>query len=211
MASSSSLISNNNSIQEDHDHQVVDGKFIPSQEFVLQKHAAFFDRNHDGIIYPWETFQGCRAIGCGIALSTVAAIFINVGLSSKTRPGKFIHPLFPIEIKNIHLGKHGSDSGTYDTQGRFVGEKFEEIFKKHAKTNPEALTSKELDEMLHTNRLPKDYPGWIGAFSEWKILYLLAKDKNGLLHKDKVRGVYDGTLFEQMEKEHSHQYSNKKL
>ncbi|XP_062110182.1 probable peroxygenase 4 [Humulus lupulus] len=198
MASSSALIGNN-TIQE----EIVGGKFIPSEEFVLQKHAAFFDRNHDGVIYPWETFQGCRAIGCGIALSTVAAIFINVGLSSSTRPGKFLNPLFPIEIKNIHLGKHGSDSGTYDTQGRFVPEKFEEIFTKHAKTHPDALTSKELDNLLKGNRVPKNYPGWIGALSEWKLLYLLGKDRNGLLHKDKVRGVYDGSLFEQMEKEHS--------
>ncbi|RZC61477.1 hypothetical protein C5167_023243 [Papaver somniferum] len=53
---------------------------------VLQKHVAFFDRNKDGVIYPWETFQGFRAIGCGIGLSTVAALFINMGLSGKTRP-----------------------------------------------------------------------------------------------------------------------------
>ncbi|PON47775.1 Caleosin-related [Trema orientale] len=181
----------------------VGGKFIPSEEFVLQKHAAFFDRNHDGVVYPWETFQGFRAIGCGIALSTVAAIFINIGLSGSTRPGKFPNPLFPIEIKNIHLGKHGSDSGSYDTEGRFVPEKFEEMFRKHAHTYPDALTSDELNELLKANRVPKDFAGWIGALSEWKILYLIAKDENGLLYKDKVRAVYDGTLFEQMEKEHS--------
>lgn len=196
MASSAPAVSSSNTNQQE------DGNFIPSNENVLQKHVAFFDRNHDGIVYPWETFQGFRAIGCGIPLSTGAALFINMGLSSKTRPGKFPSLLFPIEIKNIHKSKHGSDSGVYDSEGRFVPSKFEEIFTKHARTHPNALTSDELKGMLKANREPKDYGGWVAAYSEWKILYVLCKDKNGLLHKDTVKAVYDGSLFEHMEKEH---------
>ncbi|CAL1408189.1 unnamed protein product [Linum trigynum] len=177
------------------------GKFVPNEHNVLQKHVMFFDRNHDGIIYPWETFQGFRAIGCGFLLSSAAAIFINLGLSSKTRPGRFPSLLLPIEIRNIQRSKHGSDSGAYDSEGRFVPAKFEEIFAKHARSHPNALTSDELGEMLKHNREPKDYAGWLASYSEWKILFLLAKDKDGLLHKDTARAVYDGSLFEHMERE----------
>ena len=38
--------------------------------------------------------------------------------------------------------------------------KFEEIFKKHAHTRPDALTGKELQELLKANREPKDFKGW---------------------------------------------------
>ncbi|KAJ1418400.1 Caleosin-related [Sesbania bispinosa] len=183
---------------------VVDGigeKPIPLHENVLQKHAGFFDLNHDGIIYPWETFQGLREIGCGVLSSTAIALFINLALSQTTRPGKFPSLLFPIEIKNIQLGKHGSDTGVYDTEGRFVPSKFEEIFIKHPHTHPNALTYDELKEMIKENREPKDFKGRVGASVEWKLLYKLAKDKNGLLQKETIRGVYDGSLFELLKKE----------
>ncbi|KAH8500589.1 hypothetical protein H0E87_015722 [Populus deltoides] len=178
-----------------------DGKFVPNDHNVLQKHVFFFDRNQDGIVYPWETFQGFRAIGCGILLSTASALLINIALSQKTRPGKFPSPLFPIEVKNIHRTKHGSDSGVYDSEGRFVPGKFEEIFSKHARSHPNSLTADELMGMLKANREPKDFRGWVASYTEWKILYDLCKDKNGLLHEDTIRAAYDGSLFEHMEKE----------
>ncbi|CAI8605454.1 unnamed protein product [Vicia faba] len=172
-------------------------------ENVLQKHAAFFDINKDGVIYPWETFQAMREIGSGVLLSTAGAAFINVALSQSTRPGKFPSLLFPIQVKNIQLGKHGSDTGAYDSEGRFIASKFEEIFIKHAHTHPSALTHDELDELIKANREPKDFKGRIGGFVEWKILYKLAKDKNGLLQKETIRGVYDGSLFQVLKNEHT--------
>ncbi|PKA61437.1 putative peroxygenase 4 [Apostasia shenzhenica] len=164
----------------------------------LQKHVAFFDRNGDGIVYPWETFKGFRAIGAGIGLSIVGAAFINGFLGPK---GKLPSPLFPIYVKNIQKGKHGSDSGVYDAQGRFVPSKFEEIFQNHAHTHTDALTSIELKEMLRSNRVPKDISGWVAAWTEWKVLYSLCKDGNGLLPRETIRAVYDGSLFLKMEKE----------
>ncbi|XP_058724447.1 probable peroxygenase 4 isoform X3 [Vicia villosa] len=147
--------------------------------------------------------KAMREIGSGMMLSTAAAVFINGALSQITRPGKFPSPLFPIEVKNIKLGKHGSDTGVYDSEGRFVESKFEEIFIKHAHTHPNALTHDELDELIKTNREPQDIQGRIGGFVEWEVLYTLAKDKNGLLQKETIRGVYDGSLFEVLKKEHS--------
>ncbi|XP_010474261.1 PREDICTED: probable peroxygenase 4 [Camelina sativa] len=176
-------------------------KFVPEEENFLQRHVAFFDRNKDGIVYPSETFQGFRAIGCGYALSTFGSMFINMGLSRQTRPGKGFSLSFPIEVKNIHLAKHGSDSGVYDKDGRFVASKFEEIFTKHAHTHSDALTKEELKELLNANKEPNDRKGGILAYAEWKVLYDLCKDKNGLLQKETVRAVYDGSLFEKLEKQ----------
>jgi len=43
----------------------------------------------------------------------------------------------------------------------------------------------------------------LASYSEWKFLYDLCKDSNGLLHRETIRAVYDGSLFEKLEKEHS--------
>ncbi|OAY83053.1 Peroxygenase [Ananas comosus] len=105
---------------------------------VLQQHAAFFDRNGDGKIYPWETYQG---------MDTFSSL-------------SHLHKKHP-QSKAWKVYKQ-SDSETYDTEGRFDPSKFDAIFK-------------------------------------WELLYSLGKDEKGLLHRETVRSVFDGSLFVQLE------------
>ncbi|XP_038985559.1 probable peroxygenase 5 [Phoenix dactylifera] len=130
----------------------------------LQKHVSFFDRNKDGVIYPTETYEGFRAIGCSIPLSAMSAPLIHAFLSPKTNNGSLPAITLPIIVANIAKGKHESDTGAYDTTGMFVPEKFEEIFRSmHMHTNPNALTSDELKEMLKANQQPNDQ--WVTSIS----------------------------------------------
>jgi peroxygenase len=48
---------------------------------VLQQHVAFFDRDNDGIIHPWETYNG------------ISTLHLSLVCGIQLRPRKFIQYL----------------------------------------------------------------------------------------------------------------------
>ncbi|KAK3313977.1 Caleosin related protein-domain-containing protein [Apodospora peruviana] len=163
---------------------------------VLQQHILFWDRDGDGAIYPWDTYTGFRELGFSIVFSLLAAFIINVNFSYPTRLAySYIpDPWFRVYVGGIHKAKHGSDSGVYDTEGRFVPQKFEDIFSKWDKNDNGALSFMELWTMIAGNRLAVDPFGWFAAVFEFGTTWLLLQ-KNGKVSKEDLRQTYDGSIF----------------
>jgi len=162
----------------------------------LQQHILFWDRDGDGMIYPWDTYIGFRELGFNILFSLIATFIINVNFSYPTRLAYswLPDPWFRVYITSIHKAKHGSDSGVYDPEGRFVPQLFENLFSKWDKNRDGALTLRELFQLMHGHRCAADPFGWFAALFEWGTTWLLVqKDSN--VKKEDLRAVYDGSLF----------------
>jgi peroxygenase len=207
----------------EHPHGTTDGNWAErhKSETMVQQHCAYFDQDGDGVISPRDTYTGCRNMGWGIFLSAFAAYIINVNLSYPTQPSWVPDPLFRIYTKNIHKNKHGSDSMSYDCEGRFMPQKFEDIFAKYDKDNKGGLDRSDLARFHKGQRMTMDFFGWSATFLECKStitsfdtskvlttcqglgVYLLLWPEDGVLRKDDVRRVFDGSIFEQKAQEHS--------
>ncbi|GLC42503.1 hypothetical protein PLESTB_001105000 [Pleodorina starrii] len=173
----------------------------PANRTVLQQHVMFWDRDNDGVIFPTDTFIGFRRLGFNLVLSAVAVPFIHFSFSYPTLKSWIPDPRMPIYLDRIHRTKHGSDSEVYDNEGRFVPEKFEELFSKYDRDHKGGLGWKDIQEMVYSNMNIADPVGWTAERLEWWVTYLLLRDHKGLVSKEKIRGVYDGTIWEVVAKE----------
>ncbi|ODQ55026.1 calcium binding protein Caleosin, partial [Saitoella complicata NRRL Y-17804] len=168
-----------------------------SEMSVMQLHCAFWDPDNDGIVNPWDTFIGFRALGYNLLLCVIAVVIIHSGFSYPTRlhHSYIPDPLFRVYLDGIHKAKHGSDTNTYDPEGRFRPQQFEDIFAKYANpATPTKLSIREVFSMLKGQRVVLDPFGWGAAIFEWyATIVLIARD--GYIEKEDLRRIYDGTLF----------------
>lgn len=158
----------NLAVSQEAPHGTTEGAYADqhAHQSVLQQHCAYWDQDNDGVIWPWDTYFGCRAWGWAFPLALLAVIFIHPGLSYMTLPGWLPDPFFRIYLNKIHKDKHGSDSGTYDTEGRFRGQNFEEVFTKYDSGNKGGLTTGDIWRLLEGQRVAIDPFGWTAAALE---------------------------------------------
>ncbi|KAI3573787.1 Caleosin [Fusarium oxysporum f. sp. albedinis] len=150
------------------------------------------DTDRDGVIWPTDTFWGFHRLGFGIFLSLVAVFIIHANFFYPTLPSYLPDPFFRLYTNNIHKAKHGSDTGTYDTEGRFIPQKFEDMFEKYAKGR-DYLTIWDVSALMKGQRMIADPIGWGGALFESPWLMLWPED--GKMRKEDIRRIYDGSLF----------------
>ncbi|GAA5863417.1 hypothetical protein JCM8547_006975 [Rhodosporidiobolus lusitaniae] len=162
---------------------------------VLKQHVLFFDKDADNIIWPLDTYRGFRELGYSFFWCCFAMCVIHFFFSYFSAPGFLPDPFFRIFLKNGHRTKHGSDTGVYDPEGRFIPAKFEEIFTKFDKDNKGGLTFWEGLQMIHANRQAADPIGWCAELFEWGSTWQLIWPKDGVCDKESIRTVFDGSLF----------------
>ncbi|KAM7213390.1 putative peroxygenase 3 [Rhypophila decipiens] len=163
---------------------------------VLQQHVIYWDRDNDGVIWPVDTYVGFRELGFNIFFSILAATIIHFGFSYPTRLGYSYIPdlFFRIYVGTIHKAKHGSDSGAYDCEGRFVPQAFEDMFARYDLRNEGALSGRQLFGLIKGNRVAVDPFGWFAAVFEFGTTWLLLQ-KDGKVSKEDLRQTYDGSVF----------------
>ncbi|KAI0789171.1 Caleosin related protein-domain-containing protein [Abortiporus biennis] len=165
---------------------------------VLQQHVDFFDLNKDGIITPIETFLGFYAIGWSIFLSLFATLFVHFGLSYSTQTSWIPDPFFRINTANIHRAKHGSDTGTYDSEGRYIPQKFQDFFSKYGEKHANGewgITCWQTVKGVFGHRALFDVFGISANLFEWFSVWFTIWPADGVMTMEDIRGVYDGSFF----------------
>ncbi len=106
--------------------------------------------------------------GWSIPLSLFATTVIHFGLSYPTVGSLLPDPFFRIYLSRVYKDKHGSDSMSYDNEGRFRPQNFEDIFAKYDRDGKGGLTIMDLWAFWNGQKMVFDFFGWTATALECK-------------------------------------------
>lgn len=79
---------------------------------------------------------------------------------------------------------------------------FEDIFTKYDTSQKGGLTWDDVTEFLKGQRQVWDIFGWVATWFEWTVTYQLIAPEDGILRKEDIRGVFDGSIFFKKAEQH---------
>lgn len=167
----------------------------PGSRTALQKHVDFFDADGNSRITLAETYGGFRRLGFGCSRSALFAGVIHLALGPTTSG----FPTLTIDSRRIHLGKHSSDTGIFDSLGHFQAASFNRRFNESDEDRDGALTATELSRLLARRRT--DWIGHMASWAEFSLLFGLAGETRGtekVLTRERLASFYDGSLLHQL-------------
>ncbi|KAI9269384.1 Caleosin related protein-domain-containing protein [Sporodiniella umbellata] len=168
----------------------------------IQNHVDFWDYRKKGYISPIDIVFGLLSLGYGVISSTVLGFFLALALSVSLQVSWLPDFFFRFSSSALVTSRQQL-SGVFDGNGVLIPEKFEALYKRHAKSD-EKITIVEL--LYLTNEQKK-----LGlALKEWAITlielfaaYFFVGQKGCFLKED-LMALYNGALFYQVELKYMH-------
>ncbi|KAF2031491.1 hypothetical protein EK21DRAFT_99658 [Setomelanomma holmii] len=96
------------------------------------------------------------------------------------------HPLFAINLDNIHGSRHGSTTTTYDMDAEIDLRQFDSIFSNYGE-GKDYLTHRTLYNVWAGQCCANDWFGWFAGGLEY-----------GKLWKNDILSVFDGSMFQKI-------------
>lgn len=181
----------------------------------LVSHVSFFDRNKDGIILPWETFETLHSdLGINGIVSLFTTALLHLCMSYSTSDSWVPDPFFGIKVANISRCRLGSHSGVYDQNGKVNMSAFEAQFGKVDLKDYFRWPQLEIQRPIILPRLTLadawgisdqndsllDFVGWMLDKIMWTLLAIL---ENNSISKKSLLECYKGEVYFKEKKKNS--------
>ncbi|CAO3679860.1 unnamed protein product [Rhizopus stolonifer] len=172
-----------------------------SERNAIQSHVSFWDKKSKGYITPVDIIFGFISLGYGILTSIVLGAFTAVVLSVALQVSWLPDIFFRFSASALVISRQQL-SGVFDKNGILVPQKFEILFKRHAKFGDKISMMELFWLTKEQEQLGFSPKAWIVAIMELCTAYFLV-GQDGFINKQNLRDLYNGTLFFEMENRNS--------